>query len=217
LCFDNFICTVIKTGNPLLLQGAVSDQVETTSDKAFDIIKKSRSDGRVTIARELIRSWSYFDLEKYSQEILKDSFLDRGSITIKSMEQLECVPNMTHIRRLKCDFFEPITNIYPIGHLNNLLSLSIYGGFGYRNISSQFDDFSAISHCTKLQTLTLIACRELSDIEFISNLEELSFLHLYFSRNLESLDFSGNGHSIRSYCQIWCLGIFIKRRPDHFA
>jgi len=32
LCFDNFICTVIKTGNPLLLQGAVSDQVETTSD-----------------------------------------------------------------------------------------------------------------------------------------------------------------------------------------
>jgi hypothetical protein len=31
LCFDNFICTVIKTGNPLLLQGAVSDQVETTS------------------------------------------------------------------------------------------------------------------------------------------------------------------------------------------
>ena len=21
----------------------------------------------------------------------------------------------------------------------------------------------------------------------------------------------------RSYCQIWCLGIFIKRRPDHFA
>jgi len=33
LCFDNFICTVIKTGNPLLLQGAVSDQVETTSIK----------------------------------------------------------------------------------------------------------------------------------------------------------------------------------------
>jgi pimeloyl-ACP methyl ester carboxylesterase len=22
---------------------------------------------------------------------------------------------------------------------------------------------------------------------------------------------------IQSYCQIWCLGIFIKRRPDHFA
>ena len=23
--------------------------------------------------------------------------------------------------------------------------------------------------------------------------------------------------SYKSYCQIWCLGIFIKRRPDHFA
>jgi len=40
LCFDNFICTVIKTGNPLLLQGAVSDQVETTSGEGT-----VRSDG----------------------------------------------------------------------------------------------------------------------------------------------------------------------------
>jgi hypothetical protein len=30
---------------------------------------------------------------------------------------------------------------------------------------------------------------------------------------------SGNGiyAFFQSYCQIWCLGIFIKRRPDHFA
>jgi hypothetical protein len=29
--------------------------------------------------------------------------------------------------------------------------------------------------------------------------------------------FSGESQGGRSYCQIWCLGIFIKRRPDHFA
>jgi len=31
LCFDGWVCTSIKTGNPRPFQGTLSDQIETTS------------------------------------------------------------------------------------------------------------------------------------------------------------------------------------------
>jgi hypothetical protein len=33
LCFDGWVRTAIKTGNPRPVQGTLSDQIETTSDR----------------------------------------------------------------------------------------------------------------------------------------------------------------------------------------
>jgi len=35
LCFDGWVCTSIKTGNPRPFQGTLSDQIETTSRQAL--------------------------------------------------------------------------------------------------------------------------------------------------------------------------------------
>jgi len=35
-CFDEWVCTTIKTGNPRPFQGTLSDQIETTSNNALN-------------------------------------------------------------------------------------------------------------------------------------------------------------------------------------
>jgi hypothetical protein len=50
LCFDGWVRTAIKTGNPRPVQGTLSDQIETTSYEPCTFFRDQFPDGRIPLA-----------------------------------------------------------------------------------------------------------------------------------------------------------------------
>lgn len=62
---------------------------------ALDALTAFSADPRVTVTRELVRAWTYFDAAEFADRVLAESPLDRGSITVRDPALIP------HIRRLK--------------------------------------------------------------------------------------------------------------------
>ncbi|MBU2694670.1 NACHT domain-containing NTPase [Pimelobacter sp. 30-1] len=99
---------------PLLKQFAGRETLATTSaacvrsltlvggESALDALVSFGPDDRVTVARELLRSWSYFDPDKYAEKVLRDSRLDYGRVYNVSSREL---PSLHLLRRLQAFIF----------------------------------------------------------------------------------------------------------------
>jgi Leucine-rich repeat (LRR) protein len=56
------------------------------SDAALAALRNYAGDRRLTVSRQVLRGWSDFDTEQYARDILSQSPLERGSITITEPE-----------------------------------------------------------------------------------------------------------------------------------
>jgi hypothetical protein len=71
-------------------------------DTAMAMLERFGPDNRVTIARELLRSWDFFPTDQYAERVLKHSVLDYGHLEINTAEKLHAVRHLEYLSRLVC-------------------------------------------------------------------------------------------------------------------
>jgi hypothetical protein len=69
---------------------------------ALATLERFSADSRVTVARELVRSWDYFPTAEYAQRVLSTSPLDGGGIRISTPAQLSSVRYLEKLEKLEC-------------------------------------------------------------------------------------------------------------------
>jgi len=81
---------------------------------AMATLERFSRDTRVTVARELIRSWELFPTGEYAQRVLSRSPLERGSLTVNNnAEQFEAIGLLAHLTFLRC-FGNPYRQQLPL-------------------------------------------------------------------------------------------------------
>jgi Leucine-rich repeat (LRR) protein len=163
------------------------------SDSAFESLRTYGLDGRVTVARELLRAWPNYNAEEYAREVLRRSPLDWGHAVVDDPSLL---PGLKHLRRLRsvdarlegadadlrC-LAELSASTYisiadaPLSHLNELAGvrdLRVLRAMRCRNLV----DISAISDSPGLQEVDLRGCHSLVDISPLGGASELRMVVL---------------------------------------
>lgn len=133
-------------------------------ESALDALSLFGPDDRVTVARELLRSWSFFDTDAYAEKVLADSRLDYGQVHRISNREL---PSLHRLRRLQAFTFGGRGAF-------DATAFSLVAGkclsFFLMSSDTKSIDFSK---ATMLSGLRLTDCVELSDISSIADLENL--------------------------------------------
>lgn len=63
---------------------------------AMDALTAFAADSRVTVTRELVRAWSFFDPSDYAERVLSNSPLENRSITVRDVAVIPFVPGLRH-------------------------------------------------------------------------------------------------------------------------
>jgi Leucine-rich repeat (LRR) protein len=72
-------------------------------ESALAQLERFGPDGRVTVARELLRAWNEYPAEEFARRVLSDSRLDYGEVEIATPAQLAGVAFLKNMARLVCD------------------------------------------------------------------------------------------------------------------
>jgi hypothetical protein len=150
-------------------------------DRSLDALSAFGDDRRVTVARELIRSWSYFDAEAFASRVLANSVLDGGFLQIKSLPQLKGAAALRNLTHLWC-FVRDLDSVSDlIAVIGNLHTLSL----GAAHIEEL--DVTTAQHLT---TLSVTRCPKLTSVELGNALVTLAAMKLS-SLQIEELDVAG--------------------------
>jgi len=107
-----------------------------------------RADKRVTVSRELIRGWEYFDRATYARRILASSSLDYGRIVVADTESLAAIDELPGDARVT---FAPSSGVRSLALLPNrdrVTALDL-------KRSWQLESLDGIGEFTRLQILRL--------------------------------------------------------------
>nr|WP_222192393.1 NACHT domain-containing protein [Modestobacter italicus] len=124
------------------------------TEEALLALRQFSADSRVTVTRQLIRAWTQFDPERYAEEVLADSPLDRGYLKITDPELLPLTRHMKQLERvyLDCpgrwDSFEIVAD-YPV-----VTGLDA-------SFSKNLTDLSSLRRLVNLRVLSVRACSNL--------------------------------------------------------
>jgi NACHT domain len=177
-------------------------------DDALAQLEKFGPDDRVTVARELIRSWDYFPIEEYARRVLVNSVLERGSLAIESPEKLNAIRQLRRLRHLKCYALGRSDAEWEwavLGETRGLSSLEIRYHRGYLELprggatgwTAELDRLH-LSGCVGLISLSLAGFDALVDLSIssCSNLQEIMGLEAL--PNLETIWLGGLDNFIPS-------------------
>ena len=155
------------------------------SAEALEALKAFAPDRRVTVSRELIRAWQYFDPITYAEEVLAESPLDRGHYVLRdpalapamaslknlrslhvvlrsrtaSLEYLDaCAPLVTSINAER----SAIEDLLPLRRATNLRGMYLFLCDGLISLEGV--------ETTSLVRVDIIACDRLVDISALSGL-----------------------------------------------
>jgi hypothetical protein len=184
-------------------------------DSALAALKSYRADPRLTVARQLVRSWGYFDPEIYVREVLSHSPLERGSIWVSDVEQIRLLPELTKLEKAVVTVprqvggldivprLEAITSIVAndlthmesLGDLDGLIrveSLSVMDAINLRSLEG-------IESLTGLRSLDMDGCHLISDLAPLTQLQHLEYLDGASTAisDLESLESGATLESLR--------------------
>lgn len=188
------------------------------SDKSLSEIKKIREDFRITVIRELIRAWSYFDTELYAREVLSKSYLNYGSISLETPSFLVGVQYLQRLRRLSFDFSFKEIDFSLVSKNNNInwLDMSLYE-CSLKGLSSLngIDDLKSVKlslsgvcdidgeddfiNIDFLDNLSLTYTSFSSDFLKFSNIYNLSCLELRYNPNITDLSFIQDIEYLREF------------------
>ncbi|MFD4421883.1 NACHT domain-containing protein [Agromyces sp. NPDC058484] len=163
-------------------------------EHALGAMAAFRSDSRVTVTRQLIRAWSYFDTGVYAREILSHSTLDRGLITISDVDQLAHVSTLTHAERVFVSFprrFASASNLPKLPANTYGVDLSGLGDVqtisdidlpqGLRSVSirnSSLQSLGGLERHPNLGFLSVAGCTDLSNTDALLETTQLRYLDL---------------------------------------
>jgi hypothetical protein len=108
--------------------------------------------------------------KEHWQQVFDCPNLEELTLHDPSKEQVEAIPKLTQLKRLRVTFFRA-TNIDFIGDLHNLEELIL-------EYVSGFSDLTTLSRLTKLKSLHLENLRRVSNFDGLRGLNSLRYLHI---------------------------------------
>ena len=168
-------------------------------DEALNMLATYGKDPRITVTRQLIRGWSAFDADKYAEQVLRDSPLVNGRLTINDPDQLAQLPRLKRASDVSVEFANDIASlsVFPSGHL------------GIKSIDLTQTTLSSIQQLPDLPNLYRLILRrsEIENLEGIDRYPSMRILRIIQGamlkelsatsrlKELDSLDISGSALS----------------------
>lgn len=156
-------------------------------------LKAFAYDPRVTVARELIRGWDYFDREDYAREVLSHSGLDYGWVLVRDVEGMAAAVHLNRLQRLHLMLPSSIENLSQIPNLELVTSLEV-------PYDSALLTLDGIGDCVRLRGLSVSGGHvrsvprlpdSLVDVDFVNGGELLDISPLSDLPNLRGLRIQG--------------------------
>ena len=139
------------------------------SEAALDALREFGSDTRLTVIKELVRAWSYFEPESFAEQVLADSPLMNGTLTLESTRFVSAVSYLRRLKHLELNLMGDEIDLDAVASIGPLSALTLS-----RNRS--LGNLDALSGHPNLRSVTLYRCSGLIDIAALSstNIEHYS-------------------------------------------
>jgi energy-coupling factor transporter ATP-binding protein EcfA2 len=186
-------------------------------DEALRSVQKFRHDHRLTVTRQLIRAWSYFDVEQYARDVLSDCSLERGFIAVSDVEQMRHLHLLTKADNIYLDVAGRLSSWQGAPEDDRVFGLNVshvswLKNFGDAPILENLDMLIAgssgltslygISRYSKVTYLDLSNSRRLVDISELANLTSLE--QVVLSRTaIENFNFLHERHHLSGLNASW--------------
>jgi hypothetical protein len=158
------------------------------NDHALERLKAYGSDARRTVQKELIRAWNLFDAIQYAKEVMGNSPLDKGHLTIGDPDLLEATLELNNLKSLACDFGNRIDTLAGLEGRRDITALSLMG-------NDKIDRLQTLATLSNLFSLDIDSCMRVSDFSPLMSCQKLTFLDISRTR-IESLHFLPHGKSL---------------------
>lgn len=167
-------------GNAVETAACVRALVMIGGEAALGALENFSNDSRVTVAREIIRGWSFFEADTYASRILSRSPLDHGGIRIRDAEYLRFVDKMRQVKRVFVD-----SQARPVD-LRDFPPSAAAISF-YLSPKSQMVDFESLRKYPETSEVVLRDCVSLKSLEGLESLGSLKVLDIEGCSNVTSL------------------------------
>lgn len=117
-------------------------------EESLVALRAYRADVRVTVIRELIRGWEYFDRGRYVDDILAHSPLHEGSLGVSDVESLAAVSRISSLSFLTFEGPRSLRSIDGLPGLEYVTRLDLYS-------CRQLKSLDGLDRCVKLEMLRL--------------------------------------------------------------
>jgi Leucine-rich repeat (LRR) protein len=131
------------------------------TSSALDVLAVYGRDTRVTVIRELLRSWSYFDAQEYAERVLCDSPLEHGALTIADGRD---VVGLQYLNRLESLDVQLSGDDWDLGALAGTRRLRSVAFFNNKSI----DDLASLAASPNLAAVSLSRCQLVSDLSWLA-------------------------------------------------
>jgi hypothetical protein len=149
-------------------------------DAALRALEHFGGDARVTVARELIRGWSYFDAEAYAGRVLAKSPLDNGLLRVRDAEYLRYVDLIPAVKSLVVESTASPADFVDFPGSDAVVSFAL-------SSASQFLDLAALSKYRKTFSVSLRNCRTLVSLNGVEAMPEAAYLDFEGCSNLTDI------------------------------
>lgn len=126
------------------------------TDAALDALTEFAHERRLTVIRELIKGWSYFDPEEYAARVLEHSPLIHGHLALRGSRMLTAARTLRRLRALTVELIGDDVDL-------DLLA-SLPTTFVRIARSRSVVDLDAFRHHEHLAGLSIESCPELTDL-----------------------------------------------------
>jgi energy-coupling factor transporter ATP-binding protein EcfA2 len=186
-------------------------------DEAMQSVQNFRYDQRLTVTRQLIRAWSYFDVEQYARDVLADCSLERGFITVSDAEQMRHLHYLTKAENIYLDVPGRLSNWHDVPEDPRIFGLNVSHTSWMKNFSdapnlenldmliaesSGLTSLAGISKYPEITYLDISGSRRLADVSELATLASLD--HVVLSRTaVENFDFLNEAQHLSVLTATW--------------
>jgi NACHT domain len=157
-------------------------------EQALEALKTFGRDRRVTVARELVRAWPFFDAEEFARDVLAESMLDYGRLHIADSTLLAGVKHLKNLQTLSCEVRGGDVDLSALANVSALARLEVS--------SPAIATLDALRNIESLEWLNVSGCSNLFDIEAVRTLPNLKQLDLTSCEDVADGSPIGDCHSL---------------------
>ncbi|MEV4055402.1 NACHT domain-containing protein [Amycolatopsis sp. NPDC049688] len=165
----------------------------TAGEDALKVLRNYAQDPRRAVQRQLAEAWQYFDPERYAVEVLADSPLADGAITVGAARLLPLVHHLKHLTELavRLPMAEPLTDLGLLEGLPHLIRFEcdLRGGTTI--------DLVTLSNHHELATISLYSAHRFVGEHNLAKLQNLKDLALFRNTPCEDLEAFGEITGLR--------------------
>ncbi|WP_432510660.1 NACHT domain-containing protein [Kineococcus sp. SYSU DK001] len=156
---------------------------------ALSALKNYQTDKRLTVIRELIRGWEYFNRDDYASEVLANSSLESGILRLNDAESLASAHRLGQLRRLLFTAPRSLASLGGVSNASLVHELEI-------GPSSSLENLDGLNNFTSLKELDLERARDIRELpsSLPPSLQNVSIRFCWRLSNLRSL---GDAASLR--------------------